>query len=214
MARPRAIDVASQRPQPQSCLPVSVEISGATGKRNLIVVSSLIPVAALFVLLGWAVARSDSEAGGFGLNSKPGEISINQGIAPDFLKQGLYGETVTLSGLRGKVVMVDFWSSWCLPCRQEAAGLAQVYREYDGKNVEFIGVAIWDNLRDAARYVQEFDLQYPNVLDQEGEITIDYGVVGIPEKFFIDPQGNLVRKFAGPMDPEALKAVLEGLLVP
>ena len=176
--------------------------------------ASIIPVGALFILLGWAAVGSGSKAGGFAVNSKLGEIPINQRVAPDFLKQSLDGEMVSLSGLRGKVVMVDFWSSWCPPCRQEAPGLAQVFREYEDKNIDFIGVIIWDNRRDAARYVQEFNLPYPNVLDETGEIAIDYGVVGIPEKFFIDAYGNLVRKFAGPMEPKALRAILDGLLVP
>ena len=102
----------------------------------------------------------------------------------------------------------------CPPCRQEAPGRAQVFREYGDKDIDFIGVIIWDNQRDAARHVQEFNLPYPNVLDEKGEIAIDYGVVGIPEKFFIDAYGNLVRKFAGPMEPKALRAILDGLLAP
>ncbi len=174
----------------------------------------ILPVGALFLLLGWAVVRSDSKAGGFAVNDELGEMTINWSVAPDFLKQSLDGEMVSLTGLRGKVVMVDFWSSWCPPCRQEAPALAQVFREYEDKNIEFIGVIIWDNRRDAARYVKEFKLPYPNVLDETGEIAIDYGVVGIPEKFFIDANGNLVRKFAGPMEPKALRAILDGLLVP
>ncbi len=193
---------------------LSVERNGVTRKRNLIMLACIVPLGALFLLLGWAVVRSDSKAGGFAVNSKLGEIPINQRVAPDFLKQSLDGEMVSLSGLRGKVVMVDFWSSWCPPCRQEAPALAQVYREYEGQNIEFIGVIVWDDWQHAARYIQEFDLPYPNVLDELGEITIEYGVVGLPEKFFIDANGNIAQKFAGPMDSESLRAVLDGLLVP
>lgn len=70
------------------------------------------------------------------------------------------------------------------------------------------------DFRDSGRYIQEFDIPYPNVVDEKGEITIDYGVLRIPEKFFLDSHGNLVRKFAGPMEPEPLRAVLDGLLAP
>ena len=185
-----------------------------TRKRNLIILSSIVPIAALFVLLGWAVARSDGNPGGFLTNSKFGEIPVDQRLAPEFIEEGLDGETVSLCGLRGKVVMLDFWSSWCGPCRQEARTLAEVYREYEGKNIDFIGVAIWDDPQDVARYIQEFDLPYPNVLDEKGQIAINYGVIGIPEKFFIDTRGNLVQKFVGPIEPEALRTTLDRLLAP
>ena len=185
-----------------------------TRKRNLIILASAVPIIALFALLGWGVVRSGGNPGGFGINSKFGEISIDQRPALEFLKEDLDGETISLSGLRGKVVMLDFWSSWCPPCRREAPALAQVYREYEGKNVEFVGVAIWDDRGDVAGYVQEFDLPYPNVMDDRGLIAINYGVAGIPEKFFIDAQGNLVRKFVGPMGPEDLRTALDRLLTP
>ena len=75
-------------------------------------------------------------------------------------------------------------------------------------------VAIWDDPRDVGRYAQEFDLPYPNVLDEKGQIAINYGVSGIPEKFFIDARGTLVRKFVGPMESEDLRATLDQLLTP
>ena len=183
-------------------------------KRNLIILLAVIPVAALFALLGWAVARSGGNPGGFGINSEFGEVSIDQRPAPDFTKVGLDGERVSLSGIRGKVAMLDFWSSWCPPCRREAPTLAQVYREYEDRGVEFVGVAIWDDAGNVSRYVEEFDLPYPNVLDDKGQMAIDYGVAGIPEKFFINSQGELVGKFVGPTDPDALRSALDGLLAP
>ena len=192
--------------------PVSEESRSGTTKRNLIVVFSAVPIVALFVLLGWAVARSGGNPGEFGINSKFGEVSIESRLAREFANEGLDGHEVSLSELRGSVVMLDFWSSWCPPCRQEAPVLAQLYREYDGRNVKFVGVAIWDDPEDVARYVREFGLIYPNVLDERGRIAIDYGVRGIPEKFFIDSEGNLVRKFVGPISAQKLRDALDGLL--
>ena len=90
--------------------------------------------------------------------------------------------------------------------------LAEVYSEYEGKNVEFIGIAIWDNPGNVAGHVQEFDLSYPNLIDDKGLIGIDYGVAGIPEKFFIDGDGDLVRKFVGPIQADTLRAALDRLL--
>lgn len=184
-----------------------------TGKRNLIIVASILPLTALFILLSWAVARSGGNSGGFGVNNEFGEVVLEQRLAPEFVAQSLEGETVSLARLQGQVVMVDFWSSWCPPCRQEAATLTQVYREYQGRDVEFIGVAIWDHPPAVRQYLGEFDVPYPNVMDDQ-QIAVYYGVAGLPEKFFIDRQGNLVHKFVGPMERKTLRATLDRLLGP
>ena len=181
-------------------------------KRYLLLLAAAIPVAALFSLLAWGVVRSGGTPGGFGINNSFGEVAVEPGPAPEFAADTLEGVPLVLSALRGRVVMLDFWSSWCPPCRREAPALAQVYREYLGSPVEFVGIAIWDDPGRVSTYVEEFDLPYPNVLDDRGRIAIDYGVSGIPEKFFIDPQGNLVREFVGPMEAEDLRSILDSLL--
>ena len=76
------------------------------------------------------------------------------------------------------------------PCRSEAPTLDLVYREYAGYPVEFVGVNIWDRPSDAEEFARSFDIPYPTGVDEEGAIAIDYGVRGIPEKFFIDGQGG------------------------
>ncbi len=188
------------------------EVGGGTRKRNLLIAVSVVAVGALFALMGWAMAQSVGHPGGLGINSDFGEIDIQQRAAPQFAVMGLDGNPVDLSALRGKVVMLDFWSSWCPPCRREAPSLAQVYREYRDRNVEFVGVAIWDSPGEVRQYVESFGLDFPNLVDDRGRIGIDYGVAGIPEKFFIDSQGNVVRKFVGPMEPDALREALDSLL--
>ena len=191
------------------------ETGAETRKRNLIILFSLIPILLLFALLGWALAQLGGTPGGFGINSSFGELAVEHRPAPEFAKEGLDGEMVSLSALRGKIVMLDFWIFWCPPCRKEAPALAQVYREYQDRNVEFVGLAIWDKrIGKVNDYIQEFGLSYPNLMDETGQIAIDYGVRGIPEKFFIDADGNLVQKFIGPMDEDDLRAALDGLLAP
>ena len=188
------------------------DVRGGTRKRNLIIAFSVVAVGTLFALMSWALAQSGGHPGSLGINNDFGEIDIQQRAAPLFAVEGLDGDTVDLSALQGKVVMLDFWSSWCPPCRREAPSLAQVYREYRDRNVEFVGVAIWDSPDEVRQYVEGFGLDFPNLVDDRGRIGIDYGVTGIPEKFFIDSQGNLVRKFVGPMEPDVLREALEGLL--
>ena len=181
-------------------------------KRNLIIIASVLPIAAFFALLVWAVAERGGMAGGFAVNDTFGEASVKHRPAPDFTAQTVDGKTVRLSDLKGRVVMLDFWTSWCPPCRREAPTLAEVYREYQGKNVEFIGVAIWDDPEDVSRFVESFDISYPNLVDARGRIGISYGVIGIPEKFFIDPNGDVVRKLVGPIESETLRDALDALL--
>ena len=180
-------------------------------KRGWLLLGAAFPVFGLLALLGWASFKSDGP-GGPGVNQEFGEVSVVSQPAPDFTLELMNGETIRLADLRGKVVLVDFWASWCTPCRQEASTLAAVYREYRTQPVEFVGVNIWDQQESALDYVTRFGIPYPNGVDGEGKVLIDYGVEGIPEKFFIDRNGVLQKKFVGPMHASALKTILDQLL--
>ena len=173
-----------------------------------------VPVAAILALLVWAQVKSGGNPGGLGINEAFGEITVPEGPAPPLALSLLDGGSVRLGDLEGKVVMVDFWSSWCPPCLKEAPVLAATYREYVGKDVEFLGVAIWDKEREVRRYVQRFAMDYPNGIDARGRVAVNYGVRGIPEKYFIDRHGQLVRKYVGPVAAEELRAILDELLGP
>ena len=181
-------------------------------KRGWILLGTAVPVAALIALLAWASVKSGSNPGGLAVNNEFGQVSIDAEAARDFSLELMDGQTLTLSELRGKVIMLDFWASWCPPCRQEAPALAQVYREFQGQPVEFIGIDIWDRPSDAREYVDLFDVPYPNNIDSQGIVAIDYGVKGIPEKIFIDPNGVISKKFVGPINADTLRATLNDLL--
>ena len=186
----------------------------ASGRRRLLFfLLSMTPVLAIIALLFWGQFRSDDNPGGVLVHEESSESQVLARLAPWF---GGYdrvsGERVDLDDLRGRVVMVDFWSSWCVACRVEAADLAQVYREYDNADVEFVGIAVWDRPADADEHIERYDVTYLNILDPRGTMAVSYGVRGVPEKFFLDAEGQIVRKLIGPISAEELRNILDGLL--
>ena len=170
------------------------------------------PVLALLALLAWAVVQGGGNPGSLGVNQEFGQVRLSTQAAKEFSLTTLEGATIDLASLRGKVVMVDFWASWCAPCRYEAPDLAQVYLDYADRAVEFIGVDIWDHRQSAIDHVNRYQITYPNGVDDKGTIAINYGVRGIPEKFFIDQDGVIVKKFVGPVDADTLRNTLDDLL--
>jgi cytochrome c biogenesis protein CcmG/thiol:disulfide interchange protein DsbE len=181
--------------------------------RKLIAMAAVaIPLIALFAILGVALGRSGGVPAGIAINSAFGEVDVDPDMARDFVVTTFDGEELRLSDLRGQVVMLDFWASWCSPCRQEAPVLSAAYADYKAQGVEFLGVAIWDIESEAKRFALESGAAYPMGVDTKGNIAIDYGLTGIPEKYFIDAEGRIVRKFVGPVSDDILERVFSELL--
>jgi cytochrome c biogenesis protein CcmG/thiol:disulfide interchange protein DsbE len=126
--------------------------------------------------------------------------------APDFQLTLFDGSFVRLSDYRGKAVVLNFWASWCIPCREEAPLLEAAWRALKDRDVVFLGVNIQDSEEAATAFIREFGLSFPNGRDAAAKIAIDYGVYGIPETFFIDRQGRITAKVIGPLGPETLVA--------
>ncbi len=182
------------------------------GRRSLVIAAVAVPVLAFLAILAWASFTSGPARGGLAVNDNIVELDADGEAAPDFSLNLMGGGSIDSQELRGRVVMLDFWASWCPPCREEAPVLAQVYAEYHERGVEFVGVNLWDNAGDADLFVQQQGHEYPNGVDDGGKIAISYGVRGIPEKFFIDREGSIVRKFSGPMTADRLRMILESML--
>jgi cytochrome c biogenesis protein CcmG/thiol:disulfide interchange protein DsbE len=122
------------------------------------------------------------------------------------------GKRVTLADLRGKAIFLNFWASWCEPCRAEAKDLEAAWQRLKDKNMVFLGVALQDSDENSRGFVQEFGLTYPNGRDDSGKIAVDYGVWGIPETFFIDPQGRITYKHVGGISAAMVAGKLDDAL--
>lgn len=170
-------------------------------------------VVLLLALLGYAMIRaSDREATTFAVQSALRNIPVTARPAPDFTLPLFDGTTLRLADLRGRPVLVDFWASWCVPCREEAATLEQVWQSYQATDLLFIGVGVQDREVAARAFLDEFAITYPNGRDTDGKISIDYGLMGVPEKFLINRQGQIVRKLVGPVPAAVLAELLDELV--
>jgi cytochrome c biogenesis protein CcmG/thiol:disulfide interchange protein DsbE len=173
-----------------------------TGSRYLIWAG----VVALLGLLGWGLLKA-------------GETRPEAGdVAPAFAVELFDGygwdgrEAASLGDMQGKVVVLNFWASWCVECRVEAELLEQTWRRYRDQGVVFLGVAYVDAEHKSLAYLEEFDITYPNGADLGSSISNAYKITGVPETFFIGKDGTVSRYVLGPVNETVLVGEIETLL--
>ena len=176
--------------------------------RKIPILAVGLPLLVFLVVLIIGMLQSSRDVGRPGVNDTLGEVDVTTDANADFHVTTLDGRDLKLSDLRGSIVMIDFWSSWCPPCRSEAPVLAEAYERWSKLGVEFVGVSIWDNEEDVSDFVERHDISYPNAIDEDGSIAVEFGVRGIPEKFFVNREGEIVRKINGPNTSQSLDEVL------
>lgn len=150
---------------------------------------------------------------GFGFTRDPRALPaafLNQ-PAPSFSLVGIDGQRVTSESLRGRPVVINFWASWCLECKKEHPVLMDGHSRY-GTDVAFVGVLYQDRVADAVGYLaQNGDSGYPNLIDPDGRLALEFGVTGVPETFFLDANGVVRFKQWGRLTSDILEAQLRDL---
>jgi cytochrome c biogenesis protein CcmG, thiol:disulfide interchange protein DsbE len=141
-----------------------------------------------------------------------GVTQPTSGQAPDFALTTFEGDTFRLSDLRGKVVVLNFWASWCGPCRDEAPTLQSLWERYREQGVIVVGVDYADTESGARKFIEEFGITYPNGPDMGTRIADEYNIQGVPETFVINQQGNVVQFIIAPVQPGQVDATIDRLL--
>ena len=173
-------------------------------RRSAFILAGLILVGLVW-LLGWSLLHKEP------LTGLSGITMVNR-PAPDFTLTTFDGTKISMADLKGKPVVLNFWASWCPPCRVEAPLLEQAWRAYKERGVSFLGVDLQDKKEDALAYIREFGITYSMGPDPTGEISIDYGVSGLPVTFFVSREGEIVRRWVGAIERGVVISAIEEII--
>jgi len=151
---------------------------------------------------------------GFGLTRDVQKLpsAIIGSEAPTFRAETLSGDSLSLRDLQGDVVVMNFWASWCIPCRSEHRVLVRAERQYAEQDARVVGVVYQDSRAAARRFMDRLGGSWPSITDPGSRIAIDYGVYGVPETFFLTRTGHVAKKHIGPLTWEALSGTVDSLL--
>jgi cytochrome c biogenesis protein CcmG/thiol:disulfide interchange protein DsbE len=166
------------------------------------VIAVLVAVALVGFLVYGLVSKGNSRVA-------PGE----KAPSPELPKLGEAGQG-SLKEYRGRWVLVNFWASWCVPCRDEAPTLTKFQSEHGGKHFTVLGIDTQDISDDGNKFAKEFGLTYPLLHDGNGDVGHEYGTTGVPENYLIEPNGKVAWDIAGPVDTEILEEHVAPLLPP
>ncbi len=169
--------------------------------RNLLLVIGVILLLGLMAVMAVNLQKTES-------------IDLQGGQAPDFtltLFDQFEQEQLNLANLRGQVVVINFWASWCVECYKEAALLEQGWQDYKDRGVVFVGVDYLDTDKEGLAYMEKYGITYPSGPDLGSKISKNYAITGVPETFFIDRDGHIAHVQIGPIEQEQLYSLLERL---
>jgi peroxiredoxin len=133
-------------------------------------------------------------------------------LAPDFELQDTTGKTWKLSALKGQIVFVNFWATWCPPCREEMPSMQELYKSMPNDKFKMLSILSNDDPTVASNFAAKGGFDFPILIDPDSQIAQDYGLTGVPETYIVDKQGILRQKYLGPRlwsSPEAKKMLMD-----
>ena len=190
--------------QPTETQPEETEESKSTFQLSTILLWAA--VIGILALVGWGLMNAN--------RTRPEAGQAAPGFSVEYFN-GYEWEDKPVSSLedmRGKVVVLNFWASWCVECRVEADLLEQASRQYADQDVVFLGVAYADVEPNSIAYLEEFGITYPNAPDLGTSISNDYEITGVPETFFIGKDGVIADVVIGPVNGPAMMNTINTLL--
>ena len=172
----------------------------------------------LLALLGFATGAAGAQtSGGARANYKlvPNLQAMRDNApTPDFFLPDPAGKKTTLKDFRGKLVLLNFWATWCIPCREEMPAMERLYQQYRNKGFTIVAVDVKDGRKDALAFLKELKITYPIMLDPDGEVGLLYGAWGLPTTYLIGPKGEGLARIWGPAvwDSAGAKQLIQDLL--
>jgi peroxiredoxin len=155
----------------------------------------------------------EAPAEGLQAGQQAPELTVDLGNGSSFQLQDLDGNPVTLASLRGKVVWLNFFASWCPPCQQETPILRRLADTYRDRGLEIVGISVQETTAaDVKAYADRYQLRYTIGFDRSGDVLREYRVFALPTQFFIDTDGVIRQVVSGPVDEQGARAVIDSLL--
>lgn len=166
------------------------------------------------LFLSTAESSSAASSGGVVLLPSTGQrAALAAGNnAPDFTLNGLTGAALSLSDYRGQVVLVNFWATWCPPCRAEMPDMQQVYMERKDRGFTIVAVNIQEAREPISNFVGKYSLAFPIALDTAGTVSQLYGIYGLPTSYFVDRSGRIAEVHVGPLTKSDILKKVDALL--